>query len=235
MSRLGSLLLALGLGVMPLAAEEAPPQDVAPPQPRGYVDLDRDGLNDRFRDANGDGIDDVGGRSYPHRFRFADADQDGINDVFVDQDGDGVNDLDARYQDQDGDGICDNAVDYDGDRVNDITGLRYSRRSLKGFRYGLVDEERGAIHQIFVDEDGDGMDDVLGRGRMLRPGLGMGMDRFVDEDGDGIYDGRTVRGRMGRGGVPGTGEGTGGRGGAGHGPMHPGEEEEEEKPRGGNR
>ena len=162
------------------------------PKVLGYVDLDRDGVNDRFRDANGDGVNDITKVGYLHRFEFVDRNEDGVNDRFVDADGDGVNDLDARYVDRDKDGICDNVIDYDGDGINDITGLKYSKASLKGFRYGRVDEERKKVHRRFVDADGDGMHDLRGARGMRGRG---GVDHFVDEDGDGICDGRTIRGR----------------------------------------
>ena len=157
----------------------------------GYVDRNRDGLNDLFRDANGDGVNDVSGEKYAHRFDFVDKDGDGVNDLFVDWDGDGVNDLHAKYVDADGDGICDNVVDFNGDSINDITGLKFGRKSLQGFRYGLVDEERGEVHRRFLDRDGDGMHDLLKE--MHRRGGRPGLDRFIDEDGDGISDGRRLR------------------------------------------
>lgn len=176
-------------------AKEAP-EAVAksePAGPTGYIDADRDGVNDRFCDANGDGVNDVTGEPYEHRFVFRDGDEDGVNDVFTDADGDGVNDLDATTVDRDGDGVCDNVIDADGDGRNDITGAEIAKDSLDGFRYGRVDEERKRVHLRFTDEDGDGMHDYAGRGRW---GGGMRrMDRFVDEDGDGICDGRTIRGR----------------------------------------
>ena len=159
-----------------------------------YVDLNRDGVNDLFQDANGDGINDVTDQTYPHRFKFADQNKDGINDLFVDRDGDGVNDLSAHYMDLNGDGICDNVVDYDGDGINDITGVKYTHRSLEGYRYGRMDEEQGTEHHPFIDEDGDGMNDPRGTGHQgMHPADGM--DVFIDEDGDGICDGRTFLGR----------------------------------------
>lgn len=131
-----------------------------------YVDENRDGINDLFQDANGDGI----------------------NDVFVDRDGDGVNDLNGHFFDADGDGICDNVIDYDGNGVNDITGIVYHHQSLEGFRFGRMDEERGTEHHLFIDEDGDGMNDSR-LPDMMHPIDGM--DVFIDEDGDGICDGRS--------------------------------------------
>ena len=160
----------------------------------GYVDANRDGINDLFRDGNGDGIDDVSARAYPHWFAFVDEDEDGINDRFIDRDGDGVNDLDGRYADRDGDGHCDNVVDHDGDGRNDITGLPYSPLSLNGYRYGRVFEEHRRVPPHFRDEDGDGMHDVLrGFHREMQMRLEHGRDLFLDEDGDGIHDGRQLR------------------------------------------
>ena len=163
----------------------------------GYVDAGRAGTNNRFRDANGDGVNDVTGKPYPHRFGYADQNGDGINDRFTDADGDGVNDLDGRVVDLDGDGVCDNVLDQDADGRNDVTGEAYDDQ-LKGWRYGLVNEETGQTASVFVDEDGDGANDSWesGSGRGHR---GMAEDLFIDEDGDGIADGRTVRGREGLG------------------------------------
>ena len=174
----------------PTEGRTAVPADPAV-KPVGFVDANRDGINDRFFDADGNGTNDVDGTQYPHHFRSADSDGDGVNDLFVDSDGDGVNDLDASFTDSDKDGFCDNVIDEDGDGVNDITGGKYDRDSLEGFRHGRVDEESKVTHGVFVDEDGDGMHD--------RPGMelmrGEQLDRFVDEDGDGICDGRQITGR----------------------------------------
>ena len=188
-----------GMDAQDLNPALGPASEVPAVRPIGYVDANRDGVNDRFADANGDGLNDIGGAPYPHRFQFADANADGANDVFVDRDGDGVNDLDARLVDSDKDGVCDNVIDHNGDGVNDITGAKYGVASLNGFRLGKVDEERGRIYRRFVDGDGDGMHDRPGRGRW---GGGQ-MDRFVDEDGDGICDGRRITGRSG---AEGTGQ-----------------------------
>jgi len=57
------------------------------------VDTNSDGVNDRFVDANGDGIDDQTGRPYCMGFGWVDANNDGINDAFVDTNADGVNDF----------------------------------------------------------------------------------------------------------------------------------------------
>jgi hypothetical protein len=156
----------------------------------GFVDADRDGINDRFRDSDGDGRNDVNGRVYAHRFAFADQNKDRINDLFVDRDGDGVNDLNAECG-QSEDGGCANVVDQDRNGVNDISGLRYTRTSLRGYRYGRIAEELRQPLPRFVDQDGDGMNDLIQRffNRMEMEGPPP-FDRFIDEDGDGINDNR---------------------------------------------
>ena len=172
-------------------------QDAPAPALIGYVDGNRDGINDRFRDADGDGIDDISAKPYPHRFRFVDEDGDGKNDLFIDADGDGVNDLDGRFRDEDADGFTDNVLDFDGDGKNDITGAKYGPRGLGGYRYGRVFEERGHRLKRFRDEDGDGMHDPLKRlHQRLRLHKGR-MDFFLDEDGDGIDDARLLRRKSG--------------------------------------
>jgi hypothetical protein len=181
------VLLLAAMTAAGAARAETPPAIAS-----GYEDLDRDGANDHFRDANGDGVNDVTRAAYAHRFRFADADGDGINDLFVDADGDGVNDRNANLVDADGDGICDNVLDADGDGVNDVTGLPY-REELHGWRFGRIAEENGERVTEFIDADGDGMHDHWAMGR----GPGRAMDLFIDEDGDGIADGRSVWGRLG--------------------------------------
>jgi len=184
----------------------------------GYVDQDRNGVNDYFFDANGDGKNDVTNQSYPHHFLFEDKNGDGLNDLWQDTDGDGVNDLlgefekkSKRWVDLDGDGIMDeeaggmrgqalkmHVLDMDGDGLNDITGQGYSGKDLKGYRYGLVNEEMGMSDSKFSDENGDGMNDrftarehSFGRGQQQ-------MDIFIDKDGDGVADDRgmgVIRGK----------------------------------------
>lgn len=168
--------------------EPAEKSQVRVPAIINYVDENRDGVNDLFQDANGDGINDVTLLPYHHNFSFVDGDGDGINDMFVDRDGDGVNDLNGQFMDANGDGICDNVIDHNGDGINDVTGIAYHHRSLEGFRFGRMDEERGAEHHLFIDEDGDGMNDLRAP-EMMHPVNGM--DLFIDEDGDGICDGRS--------------------------------------------
>jgi hypothetical protein len=155
----------------------------------GFVDKNKDGINDKFHDADGDGINDATKEKYNHRFKFVDKNKDKINDVFVDKDGDGVNDLETKFVDEDKDDINDNVLDYDKDGINDITGLEYKNKNLRGYRYGIVEEEMKKTHKRFIDENGDGMHDPIARRRGLADENGM-HDWFVDEDGDGIRDGR---------------------------------------------
>lgn len=163
--------------------------------PIGFIDTDGDGVNDRFRDADGNGINDVDQQAYAHHFSFADENKDGINDYFRDEDGDGVNDWGGRYIDADGDGFIDNIIDADDDKHNDITGEKYDRRGLRGWRYGRFFEERGHSLKHFVDRNGDGMHDGLERLHRRFELSERKMDFFLDEDGDGIDDGRLLRGR----------------------------------------
>ncbi|MCE5270322.1 hypothetical protein LLH00_03465 [bacterium] len=159
----------------------------------GFTDRDRDGRNDLFRDANGDGVNDVDSKPYAHRFAFVDADKDGVNDKFVDADGDGVNDLNPDFVDEDGDGVCDNVIDFSGRFINDITGMRYSTKSLRGYKFGFINEERREMLRNFIDEDADGIPDLPGRHGAMGAQNGMphpGRDRFIDRDGDGIDDRR---------------------------------------------
>ena len=170
------------------AAQSAPPAPVI-----GYVDADRDGVNDRFRDANGDGINDLTDQPYPHHFPFLDDDKDGVNDRFRDTDGDGVNDLDGRFRDDDDDGFIDNVIDFNGDRLNDITGEKYGPHGLLGYRFGRILEERRQRVKHFRDADGDGMHDPLKRLHQRLRSLDRRIDFFLDEDGDGIDDARLLR------------------------------------------
>lgn len=167
----------------------------------GFVDKNRDGVNDRFADVNGDGINDVNGKPYFHKFLFIDRDEDGVNDLFADADGDGVNDIDIKWVDADTDGVCDNIVDTDGDGVNDITGLQFNRKSLRGYKFGWINEEREFMLKHFIDEDMDGLPDMQ-RMRMRGQGMRPPVDRFIDRDGDGIDDRRQPHQRLRRGGGP---------------------------------
>lgn len=183
----------------------------------GYQDADRDGFNDLFRDANGDGINDVTNLLYPHQFQFEDKNKDGLNDLWLDRDGDGVNDLmfdllhkrgvraETPWVDRDGDGIQDENIgpkfkadlkqfvlDMNGDGRNDITGIEFFSDNAMGYRYGCIDEDHSKQIPKFRDQDGDGMHDPFANRFQhdLQYGKGRKFDYFIDSDGDGISDGR---------------------------------------------
>lgn len=156
-------------------------------QARGFIDQNHDGINDWFRDANGEGINDVDQKTYRHTFRFQDQNKDGINDIFKDEDGDGVNDLDSKFGDTDKDGWSENIIDTDRNWINDITGEIYTRRDLGGYRYGFVLEEYQEKLSDFTDKDGDGQDDRAQKREGMQE---QRMDRFIDADGDGVCDQR---------------------------------------------
>jgi hypothetical protein len=184
----------------------------------GYQDSDRDGFNDRFRDANGDGVNDVTNLPYLHQFKFEDKNRNGLNDLWIDRDGDGVNDLmfdllrqrgvreETPWIDKDGDGIQDENVkpkykvdlkefvlDLDGDGKNDISGIEFFSDNTMGYRYGCIDEDRSKEIPKFRDADGDGMHDPFANrfmNDMQGYGKGRKFDYFIDKDGDGISDGR---------------------------------------------
>jgi len=164
----------------------------------GFVDKNKDGINDLFHDADGDGVNDVNKEKYEHRFEFQDKNKDKVNDIFIDKDGDGVNDLETKFADKDKDGINDNVLDYNKDSINDITGLKYEKKDLMGYRYGIVEEEAKKSHKKFIDEDGDGMNDSVAKRRGIKNNT---HDRFIDNDNDGISDDRQLglRRRQGRG------------------------------------
>lgn len=140
-----------------------------------YRDDDNDGKNDSFRDANGDGINDISGKPYRHHFRFIDADGDGINDNFRDSDGNGINDSPGKRKGKQ-DHVPLHVIDFDEDGFNDVTGKHYSSG-----RHGMR----------FLDEDGDGISDsgLAGNPPDSRENID-NKDTFKDEDGDGINDGR---------------------------------------------
>lgn len=184
----------------------------------GYQDSDYDGFNDLFRDANGDGINDVTSQPYQHHFKFEDKNKDGLNDLWIDRDGDGVNDLmfvqlkrkgirsETPWVDRDGDGIQDPGIeprykvalnefvlDMNHDGKNDITGIEFKKDNTMGYRFGCIDEDRDKEIKKFLDKNGDGMHDRFAN-RLSQDlemhGKGRQYDYFIDKDGDGISDGR---------------------------------------------
>lgn len=174
----------------------------------GFVDVDEDGVNDRFVDADGNGKNDVDGKEYSRRFQFQDENKDGINDLWVDQDGEGVNDLSPSLKGKDKKDVHRNVVDADDDGRNDVTGESYhaEKREWHGERWGFWDEKNGKIQGGLVDENANGIDDRTEsqwHGKNSRHHGGDARDYFIDEDGDGICDGRgdviRMMGRSSRG------------------------------------
>ena len=164
-----------------------------------YEDTNDDGINDLFRDADGNGKNDVTGNPYNHNFEFNDSDNDGINDLFRDANGDGINDLVESSEIKNFKEITYYVIDYNKDSINDVTGEKYARK---------------LIIRTFIDENGDGIDDrktlgpvksllgkIMGKDENGKDDLresmdGLVMDRFVDENADGINDGRTFNERL---------------------------------------
>ena len=185
------LVILAGTGFLHAQVEQKPPLETV----AAFVDRDRDGVNDRFSDLDGDGINDVTGKPYSHKFAFADGNGDRMNDLWRDADGDGVNDLCARLDSAARGDIDANVIDIDRDGANDVTGAAYQGEDYSGHQYGFIDERSGSSGSVLLDEDGNGIDDRLERMRM---GEGMhDRDFFIDEDGDGICDGRGDRLRRG--------------------------------------
>ena len=160
-----------------------------------FTDENDDGINDLFRDADGDGKNDLTGKQYRRRFKFEDSDKDGINDLFRDADGDGINDILNNSNTNKKMRNIHYIIDFNKDGINDVTGKKY---------------ERKLSIRTFIDENGDGIDDRetwmplkslmekfvsendAGKRLMLESMDGPVMDRFIDENGDGINDGRTL-------------------------------------------
>ncbi len=164
----------------------------------GFVDRNQNGINDLFRDADGDGVNDVTSEFYAHDFQFADEDGNGINDLWMDSDGDGVNDylgeaLNTVEGQIDSTQLPDYVLDADHDGYNDITGIGYSEQNLYGFQFGNIDEERGVNDSFYIDEDGDGMNDHFRFQDRIREHGYREMDYFMDRDGDGIADDRGLQ------------------------------------------
>lgn len=163
------LLFTLSFGLPLLGKEEARRVNFI-----GFVDKNKDGMNDLFRDANGDGVNDVNGLPYPHMFGFRDDNKDSINDIFVDANGDGINDYDDSFADKNGDGINDNVIDADGDNRNDITGRIVTRYKAEAKRINAKrtswQESGKVLHKgkeeiqpqtdVFIDR-GDGFNELL--------------------------------------------------------------------------
>lgn len=142
--------------------------------PFGFSDKDSDGVNDLFRDADGNGTDDVTGKAYRHSFQYRDNDNDGKNDLFQDANGDGVNDKFIPGTHSGRRGII-YSLDADKDGRNDVTG---SSVPSKGFGR----HSGNGQWDDFLDEDGDGIDDRRGWGNRWRKRHGKEGDRKDKED-----------------------------------------------------
>jgi hypothetical protein len=129
-----SVLVALAAVAVWGLAGPAYPQEESPNRlsaPFGFADANHDGINDLFRDADGDGIDDVTGKVYLHVFPYCDSDHDGKNDYWQDADGDGKNDLYLPGK-RIGNYFLVLALDGDDDGLNDVTGKR-----IPGYKMAL--------------------------------------------------------------------------------------------------
>ena len=220
------IIMIFLLGIM---ADGTFAQEKNVPQPpaevlSGFHDTDKNGINDFFADANGDGVNDVSNAVYAHHFDFQDQNNDGRNDLWQDIDGDGVNDLFVKllkeqgheprqmWRDRNGDGILDaNAplkftvelsqfvIDENQDGKNDITGHDIRKHNVWGYRYGKFDEEQQHQVKNYVDKNQDGMHDAYRERYQRQFGKGKPLhDYFVDKDGDGIADGRGLGRLQGR-------------------------------------
>ncbi|MFC1538126.1 hypothetical protein ACFL6H_01760 [Candidatus Latescibacterota bacterium] len=158
-----------------------------------FSDENGDGINDLFRDADGDGKNDNSGKQYRRRFPFIDSDNDSVNDIFRDADGNGVNDLLENMVAGEKEEVEYSIIDFDDDGINDVTGKKYIRKlSIRSYidenGDGIDDREtwipvKSLLEKIAIDNKTDNRD-------FLENMDGPTMDRFIDEDGDGINDGR---------------------------------------------
>jgi hypothetical protein len=175
-----------------------------------YIDGDRDNRNDIFRDANGDGVNDVDGIKYKHKFPFIDKDRDGLNDVFRDADGDGINDIDSKNIEP---GIRQyyKYIDSEGEVIQGNNTIKATKPVLE--------------KSTFIDEDGDGINDEVQSKEIKKNMKKRGkQDVFIDKDGDGINDGRSFSRERRRGGGFGDGSGGDGSGGGAGGKQYRGGE-----------
>ncbi len=131
---------------------------------KGFVDKNKDGVNDNAPDHDGDGIPNGKDPDW-QKIR---PEKKGRG--FADENGDGVND---NAKDDDGDGIP-NGKDPDWERPKDGTGQKAANKmqkagkgkrgqasarkcGKKGGRLGFVDEDGDGINDFARDDDGDGI------------------------------------------------------------------------------
>ncbi len=134
-------MLAMTAAAFLLAAEPVSAQtadSTAAAHGPGFIDADGDGVNDRARDDDGDGIPNGRDPDFDRQGRG------GRGQGFIDADGDGINDM---RQDADGDGIV-NGMDSDYLRGG---------RGPAGRGMGFVDTNADGINDLIQDSDGDGI------------------------------------------------------------------------------
>ena len=157
-----------------------------------FIDEDADGVNDLSQDADSDGIPNGLDSDYLTAKGIA-VGRGWMGHSFVDEDGDGVNDL---SQDADGDGIP-NGIDVDYTLPEGATQQAFGGRGMMGGFRGFIDEDGDGVNDLSQDADGDGLLNGMDpdytapggvqAGRFHGQGM-MGGVGFVDEDGDGIND-----------------------------------------------
>lgn len=160
-----------------------------------FIDEDADGVNDLSQDADGDGIPNGLDSDYLKAKGIA-LGRGWMGRSFVDEDGDGVNDL---SQDADGDGIP-NGLDVDYTLPDGAVQQAFGGRGMMGGFRGFIDEDGDGVNDLSQDTDGDGIMNGMDpdytssagvqTGRFRGRGMmgGFGAAGFVDEDGDGIND-----------------------------------------------
>ncbi len=201
-----ALLAALFLAGIVISFAVADPEG-GPDGVKGFVDEDGDGVNDNAPDADGDGIPNGKDPDYAG----AKARKGDNARGFVDEDGDGVND---NAQDADGDGIP-NGKDPDYVPPGDGTGSKRGNamKQARALRRGFVDENGDGINDLAVDSDGDGIPNCQdpdyvaaykkkAESRSFRNARNLEVlasaDQIRDRDRDGSCDGTARKTRRGR-------------------------------------
>ncbi len=156
--------------------------DLAESDMHGDLD-DGTGVISDSEDTDGDGIADVVDGADNQAGSLADGDFDGVVDALdLDDDNDGLIDLLEGHGDFDADGI-ENRLDLDSDN-DGIVDL------IEGFSEGEVALGSNGRIADFIDENGDGLHDLINPDHVLIDTDGDGdPDIFdLDSDNDGIFD-----------------------------------------------
>lgn len=158
-----------------------------------FVDEDGDGVNDLMQDADGDGILNGMDGDYLKEKGIV-MGRGWIGHAFVDEDGDGVNDL---TQDADADGIP-NGIDADYQLPEGVTLSERGRTMGMGGSHGFLDEDGDGVNDLMQDTDGDGILNGMDPDYALPEGMTRGHQGgghrmggsagFIDTDGDGVND-----------------------------------------------